>query len=804
MSSPEQPIAKTYSCDVLVIGSGVSGYCAAIQAGRCGCRTILVEKDDVLGGNSGPNLGVGITGADRYNCYATESGLIHELQEDAAWACAYTPVCKGSAPYSISRRNEAVVQEHLERAGVTVLKRHYARAPIVGADGAIGAVVLQDLASFQTVRVEVQHVVVEASGDGEIGYLAGADYDYGSESRAEFGERSAPVARNREVQGTSLVAIAIKTDHEVAFVPPAGTLPYRPRGWHGRVGAWIHHHDGWFRGYEGIRFLYLTETGGLDDTIRDDCAIYERLLRQLWAEWEHIKNGPHADEARNWDILWVSPKAGKRESRRLLGDVVLAQTDLEAGRLFADDIAYGGHDLDDHKPLGEGGHIYGISIPPLYGIPYRACYSRNVPNLLIAGRLISATHLAHSSTRLMRTGGAIGQAVGLAAALCCRHGCAPREIYTAHLDELQRELLLADGTILARSVPPAGDLARSATVSATSEVRYNDQDPGEFVPLLCPTGVVLWDWAPTLERLELYLRNTSDRPQPLTLSLHRAKREPRWKTTDEFEECARDDLRDQAFELLGEVLAVLPARHEGWFEVVLPQPLYIGIKDACSDDDRLIISLGQNAEVEWALIERHIASSVDTALRTSHNAPVARAGRTHTPPWEIAEMVEHSHFSPTWRLLGAMVTLRLTPAPPLGEATNVTDGYHRRFTTGPTHMWMSDPDQTLPQELVLTWPEAQRFDRVTLTFDNLTRLRHENPWEGGIRALPRLIKAYALDCWDGTEWRTLVEERNNIHRFLRHSFTAVSTTRLRLRVLATHDGESRGARVYQIRVESAV
>src|SRR5512137_2418401 len=95
MEPVHDQIVRRYACDVLVIGSGVSGYCAAIQAGRLGCRTILIEKDEVLGGNAGPNLGVGITGADRYNHYAAETGIIQELQEEASWCMAFTQIQKG-------------------------------------------------------------------------------------------------------------------------------------------------------------------------------------------------------------------------------------------------------------------------------------------------------------------------------------------------------------------------------------------------------------------------------------------------------------------------------------------------------------------------------------------------------------------------------------------------------------------------------------------------------------------------------------------------------------------------------------
>lgn len=774
--SPEQPeIAQRYTCDVLVIGSGVSGYCAAIQAGRLGCRTILIEKDEVLGGNGGPNLGVGITGADRYNHYATETGIIQETQEEGAWVQGFTQVIAGQMPYNISRRYEAVIQQFLEEAGVQVLKRHYARRPIVGDDGAIRAVIVEDLAAFQTVRIDVQHVVIEGSGDGEIGALAGADYDVGSEAQSEFGERSAPEVRTNRVQGTSLVAIAQKTDHEVVYIPPPGVGKHVPRVWQGRISSYLYHHDRWLTGpVGGVKFLYITEAGGGRDTIRDDGRIYELLLRQLWAEWDHIKNGPHREDARNWDLLWVSPKAGKRESRRFLGDVIVTQTDAEAGRRFEDDIAYGGHDLDDHKPLGEGGNIYAHSVPPIYGIPYRACYSRNVPNLLLAGRLISATHIAHSSTRLMRTGGAIGQAVGYAAALCCKYGCTPRAVHAEHLNELLDGLLALDVSILGRPLPAQGDLARQANASASSELRFNDQAPGEFAPLIARAGVVLWDWPSVLEQVEVYLRNPTDQPQPLTLTAYRTHSDRKWKTMEEYEHFGRNDLADPAFAELASVPAVVPSGHDGWFAIRFPAALAAGAKDMVTDDDRLLLAFSVNEDLQWALAQRE------------------------SP---IAEMVEHSHFSPEWRSLKCMATMRLTPAPGLGEAANAINGFHRRFSRAPLNMWISDPEQGLPQELTLSWPTTQEFDGVCVTFDNLTRLRHDQPWECGRRVLPILVESYELAAWCDGAWQTLAAVSGNYHRFRQHRFASVKADKLRLCVLATHGGAAAaGARVYEVQV----
>ena len=216
---------------------------------------------------------------------------------------------------------------------------------------------------------------------------------------------------------------------------------------------------------------------------------------------------------------------------------------------------------------------------------------------------------------------------------------------------------------------------------------------------------------------------------------------------EEFERHGRNDLRDLAFAELASVPALVPARYEGWFAIAFPQPLAIGERDANWDDDRLALALDVNEAIQWALAQRE------------------------SP---IAEMVEHSHFSPEWRPLKCMATLRLAPAPALGEAVNVINGFHRRFSRGPLNMWMSDPQDGLPQELTLSWPEPQEFDEVCLTFDNLARLRHEQPWECGQRVLPILVESYELAAWQAGEWQTLAVVSGNYHRFRRHRFAPVT------------------------------
>ena len=794
MPSSDSAVDEMLQTDLLVIGAGVSGYCAAIQAARAGCDVVLLEKDEVLGGNSGPNCGVHITGADRYHHYSSETGLIAELSEQQAWCRAQTQVSPGTLNCNISRRWEAVVQTTLEAAGVRVLKRHYATSPIVER-GRIVAVVVEDLAAFRTKRIEVRHCVVEASGDGEVGVRAGAGYRYGREARREHDERSAPLEADRLVQGTSLMAIAQNAHRPIEFIPPPGLPPYQARLWFHQPG------DGWhertFREDRDLIFLYLTETGGNRDTIRDDAAIYEDLLKQLWAEWDHIKNGPHAEDARTWDLAWVSPKAGKRESRRLLGDVILTQNDLETGRHFPDAVAYGGFDIDIHEPHGDTADIVSYSIPPLYSIPLRCLFSKDVENLLLAGRLVSTTHMAHASVRVMRTGAVIGQAVGMAAALCKAHGCTPRGLAQRHVDELQQRLLRADATILHVPNQDDADLARTARVEATSHETFNDQRPATFLPLDGLRGLVLYDWPTSLRRVEVYLRNEGAEARRVAASLQRARPERRWKPHAEFTAHRWRDLRLERFDTVADTTIDVPGNFEGWLPLPLADNLELTEKEPTSEEDRLLIALGPCDGVSWARADR---------------------------PCEIVAVVERDEADPAWRFTsdgssegakveypdpnmppkceppGKRLLVRLDPAPPVGEATNVVNGYARRFSTAPANLWIARRGEPLPQSLTLEFPTAVTFDTVQLTFDTIYDDYHDMPHNYGPRAAGMCVKDYRLEVRQGDRWREVTAAQDNYHRFRVHRFDPVTTASLRLTVSAIHDPARYTARVYEIRV----
>jgi len=788
------PVDEVIETDVLVIGAGVSGYCAAIQAARAGCHVVLVEKDSVLGGNSGPNVGVHITGADRYHHYSSETGIIAELSEEKAWCVAQTQVSPGTLNCNISRRWEAVVQTALEAAGVRVLKRHWATVPVVEQDQIV-SVRVEDLAAFVTRRIDVRHCVVEASGDGEVAACAGASFRFGREARSEHGERSAPEVADALVQGSSLMAIAQNTGRPIEFIPPPGLPPYEPRLWFHRPG------DGWhqrtFLPDRDLVFLYITETGGHLDTIRDDGQIYETLLKQLWAEWDHIKNGPHADDARNWDLVWVSPKAGKRESRRFLGDVILTQTNLESGRQWPDAVAYGGFDLDVHEPHGTTADIVSYSVPPLYSIPLRSLYSKDIANLFLAGRLASTTHLAHGSVRLMRTGAVIGQAVGMAAALCKQHACTPRQLTEMHISQIQQRLLAADATILGVPNTDEADLARNALVHATSEETFNDQAVGGWLPLDRHRGLVLYDWPTTLRTVDLYLKNESGKSRPVELTVSKTHFERTWKTHAEFTAHRWRDLRVERFEQIACQTTQVPGHFEGWVRFELPEQLALHAKYPAIEEDRLLIAVAPSPGVSWAVAEHPCEIATSVEREEGANEWQSRSGDVD----ESAQVEFPDPHTPVRCLPPAeRMMVRLNPAPPVGEAANVLNGYARRFSTAPTNMWISRRGDPLPQVLTLEFDRPTRFDTVHLTFDTLYDDYHDMPHNYGPRAAGMCVKDYRLEVRQDETWEPVVSAEGNYHRRVVHRFEPVTTTALRLAVLDMHQANRYGARVYQVRV----
>ena len=467
--------------DLCVVGGGIAGVCTALAAARNGARVVLIQDRSVLGGNASSEVRMHMVGA---SCSgqrpgARESGIIDELRvEDAVRNPHRSPHLFDLLLY------DKVISE----PNITLLLD----TACVGCSTTSND--QQDLAKritqVQALRNSTEEsFIIEAplfadcSGDGRLGLEAGADWRMGREGRNEFGESLAPEQADACTLGSSILFMAREYDRPMPFQAPDWVRRFTEE-------------ELQLRSHTELDFgFWWIEWGGHLDTIENNPAIRHELLRIALGMWDHVKNHCTREEAvpresydkaakgtsfqaqdpTNWALEWVGFLPGKRESRRLLGPYVLTQQDIQAGRVFEDQVAYGGWWLDIHPPLGvdavEEFPCIHNPVDHLYSIPLRALCSRSVENLLLAGRNISATHVAFSSTRVMATCALVGQAAGTAAAIALRErvGRTSSLARSPLIEQIQQTLLRDGAYLLGLANSDRLDKARQALVFASDE-----------------------------------------------------------------------------------------------------------------------------------------------------------------------------------------------------------------------------------------------------------------------------------------------------------------------------------------------
>lgn len=454
----------TMEYDVVVVGGGLSGVCAALAAARTGAKTAIVQARSVYGGNSSSEVRMHIAGATCHfgKEHYGETGILMELLLEN----------KRRNPYHSFSIWDAVLWEKIRfQAGLDGYLNTTMEEVRMQGDR-ICSIVCRQMTTESEYHFRAP-IFVDATGNGMLGYFAGAVFRYGSEGRGEFGEPDAPQEPNTNTMGNTVMFIARDMGEPVPFEKPhwAYTFDEEDLAFRGHGNTTMYH------GENGITEEYCAESGywwvelGGDtgDIIGKAEWIRDELYRVVYGIWDHIKNrGDHG--AANYALQWVGSVPGIRESRRLQGDYLLNENDVLMGRVFTDAVAYGGWPMDEHAPKGVFDRqrpTRFINFPGIYSIPYRCYYACNIRNLMMAGRNISTTKMAYGSTRVMATCAVGGQAVGTAAALAVRYGCEPRAI-GSRIGELQQLLLKDDCYIPGVKNEDPDDFARGAHASAGS------------------------------------------------------------------------------------------------------------------------------------------------------------------------------------------------------------------------------------------------------------------------------------------------------------------------------------------------
>jgi len=450
--------------ELLIVGGGLAGVCAALAAARDGLDVVLIQDRPVLGGNASSEVRLWANGATSHmgnnNRWAREGGIMGEIMEENLWRNKEgNPVLFDMVLLDIVQAQPGLTL--LLNTVVTDIEKSGRRLLSVQAFNAINQTRYQVSATQ----------FIDASGDGVLGYLAGAAHRVGAESVEEFGEKMAPGENFGHKLGHSIYFYTKRTAQPVRFVAPSFALKEItaiPR--YKRLSSELNGCDLWW-----------LEWGGRLDTVHESETIKWELWKIVWGVWDYIKNSGEFPDADNLTIEWVGLIPGKRESRRFLGETMLCQQDIIEQRDHYDAVAYGGWSIDLHPADGVYSEHDGcrqFHSKGTYTIPFRALYSQSLDNLLLTGRLISATHVAFGSARVMCTCGVLGEVVGRAAALCQQQQITPAELaQPERVGQLQQHLL-RQGAFIPRH--PLANPARQAhvTVSSTLELRALPADAG--------------------------------------------------------------------------------------------------------------------------------------------------------------------------------------------------------------------------------------------------------------------------------------------------------------------------------------
>ncbi len=661
--------------NLVVVGGGLSGVCAAITAARAGLKVVLIQDRPVLGGNASSEVRLWSLGATSHmgnnNRWSREGGLINEiLLENLKRNKEGNPLIFDTV----------LLEKVYEEKNITLLLNTAVYEVEKGDDKKIKSVT-GFCSQNSTTYTATAPLFCDASGDGIVAFMSGASFRMGAESKEEFDEGFAPNLEDYgNLLGHSLYFYTKDLGRPVSYTAPSFAIKNAEE---------LPRIKNYQLGDHGCK-LWWVEHGGRLDTIHQSEDIKFELWKVVYGIWDYVKNSGKYPEAANLTLEWVGTIPGKRESRRFEGDYMLAQKDIVEQRDHYDAVAFGGWAMDLHPADGiyskhnscTQWHGKGV-----YSIPYRCYYSKDLDNLFLAGRIISASHVAFGSSRVMLTCAHGAQAVGKAASICLEQNCLPRDLSTKEkIKELQLALNRDGQSIPRLEIPDNEDLAQKAVVGTSSTFQFKGFNPGnDWQTLTFGTAQLLPLKADEYYSFEFEVEAVEGTSVEVQL-----------KSSIACTHFTPDHVIDsQIFQL-----------KKG------KQKLVFQTTKAQKTEHYAYCCIMKNEKVKVRLSDERVTGLM--TVQNKVNKAVSNYGR-QDPPAEIA-VDSFEFWTPERRPAGKNLALTLDRPIAAFGADNLLNGQLRPESHGKTNAWVAAMDDETP-EVKLKWETPVDLKTIKLFFD---------------------------------------------------------------------------------------
>lgn len=675
------------SSDFVVVGGGMSGICTAITAARQGVKVVLVQDRPVLGGNASSEVRLWILGATSHmgnnNRWAREGGVIDEiLVENLYRNPEGNPLILDSILLE-KVKLESNIRLLLNTSVFEVKKNSETR--------------IETIVAFCSQNSTLYNISAplfcDASGDGIVGFKSGASFRMGAESKNEFGELFAPEESYGELLGHSMYFYSKRSGRPVKYTPPAFALKDIKQIPRYKI---INKND------SGCRFWWL-EYGGRRDTVHDTEEIKWELWKVVYGVWDYIKNSGEFEDVDDLTLEWVATIPGKRESRRFEGLYMLKQQDLVEQRQFEDAVAFGGWALDLHPADGVYSNLPGCNqwhTRGIYQIPYRCYVSKDIENLFFAGRIISATHVAFASTRVMATSAFGAQAVGMAASICRNENLLPAQLVEKlKIKDLQQLLNLNGQSVPGVPISQKSNLAVKAEIRTSGTCALSGF-PADGTWFNLSMGVA--QLLPLKKGIQYKFSFTAISPENTTLQIQlRTSSKSGNYTPDIILETIEKKL------VAGEQLV----------EVMFTKTLH--------DDDYAFVTFIENNKVHLAQ-SSHRQTGI-LSVYNGKNKAVSNDGKQNPPDGIGIDSFEF--WIPFRRPEGKNLAMEIQPSLDDFDASNLVNGYVRPYKRA--NAWLADINHPNPT-IRFQWDQPQRISQLKIFLDN----DYDHPMESVLMGHP--------------------------------------------------------------------